>query len=145
MTLVEIIARSWGWTGIQPAAVVGENDFGNLMVRDVRGMYWRICPEELSCEVVAQDRAALDALSTDQGFLKDWAMRALVEEARKSLGPLEEGRKYGLKIPGVLGGAYGGDNLAQLPLADIIGAAGDIARQIDGLPDGSKVQLRVTE
>lgn len=26
-----------------------------------------------------------------------------------------------------------------------IGAAGDIARQIDGLPDGSKVQLRVTE
>src|SRR4051794_13557656 len=104
MELVEHIERAWGWTGIKPVKVVGENDFGNLMVRDERGQYWRICPEDLYCEVVVTDRAALDSLTKDQEFQQDWSMSALVEEALAKVGPLYPGRKYCLKIPGPLGG-----------------------------------------
>lgn len=145
MELIASIDRGWGWCGIQPEEVVGENDFGNLMVRDVRGMYWRICPEDLYCKVVAEDRASLDALSKDQEFLHDWYATALVEQARQRLGPLEPGRKYCLKIPGTLGGEYGGRNLAHLQLTELIEASGSIAQQIEGLPPGSKVRLQVSE
>lgn len=34
MSLVEEIRQSWGWVGIEPVEVVGENDFGNLIVKD---------------------------------------------------------------------------------------------------------------
>ena len=140
MDLLERIGRAWGWAGIAPAEVVGENDFGNLIIRDVDGRYWRLCPEDPYCRVVANDRAELDALSKDRKFLRDWYMSALVEQANAVVGALTQGRKYCLKIPGVLGGEYGGSNLASIALEALVEASGHIARQIDGQPDGAKVR-----
>lgn len=91
MDVIKLIREAWGWTGIQPVAVVAENDFGNLLVRDEAHRYWRICPEELSCEVVAGTRDELDRLISDAEFETDWRMDRLVEEARQQLGPLAEG------------------------------------------------------
>ena len=145
MTLVDAVRTTWSWCGIEPVEVVGENDFGNLMVKDVHGKYWRLCPENLSCTVVAENREELDALSKDQEFLRDWHMNALVDYAYERLGVLPEGRKYCLKIPGVLGGEYGGDNVATIGLEELIGASGHLAKQIKDLPDGAKVRIRITD
>lgn len=145
MELIERIERAWGWTGIKPEKVVGDNDFGNLMVRDQQGQYWRICPEDLYCKLIAEDRSALDALVNDEEFQDDWAMVALVEEAQAKVGPLDPGRKYCLKIPGLLGGEYGGNNLASIPLAELIAVSGDIAFQIKDLPDGTPIRFQITE
>lgn len=142
MNLLETIHASWGWTGIEPQEVVGDNDFGNLIVKDALGRYWRICPEDCYCRVIAQDRAELDRLSGDQAFLRDWHMSRLVDEAYEKLGVLPEGRKYCLRIPGVLGGEYGGDNLATAPIEQIIAFCGDLARQIEELPDGAAIKLK---
>ena len=131
--------------GIEPVEVVGENDFGNLIIKDEEGKYWRLCPEDCYCAVIAANRAALDQLSTDQEFLHDWYMTALVSLANDKCGPLAEGRKYCLKIPGALGGEYGGDNLATAPLVELVRMSGDIARQINELPDGAQVKLRVVD
>src|SRR5712671_866131 len=77
--IIEEISQSWGWIGISPVEVVGENDFGNLMIKDAEGRYWRLCPEDLYCKIVASDRKELDDLSKNQEFLHDWHMRAMVE------------------------------------------------------------------
>ena len=145
MELVAVIADSWGWTGLQPHQVVGDNDFGNLLVKDTRGCYWRICPDDPSCKVIARSRAELDELSRDQSFLRDWHMTELTQQARERLGPLRPGFKYCLKIPGALGGEYGGDNLATMSLAGLVSASGDIARQIEGVPDGAQVKLSIID
>jgi hypothetical protein len=145
MNIVEEIKESWGWVGIEPVEVVGENDFGNLMIKDIEGKYWRLCPEDLYCKVVAENRAELDALSTDQEFLADWYMKALVEAAKDKLGPLEEGSKYYMVIPGVLGGEYGISNIETLPLAELIRLSGDLGKQIKDLPDGAQVKLKVVD
>jgi hypothetical protein len=145
MDLISSIRRGWSWKGFEPAQVVGENDFGNLMVKDVEGHFWRVCPEDLTCAVVARDRAEFDALSQKQEFLHDWYMTALVEEARELVGPLRPGYKYCLKIPGPLGGKYGGPNLCTNSLRELIEASGDMARQMDSVPDGSQVRLSVVD
>jgi hypothetical protein len=145
MGLVEEIRQSWGWVGIEPVEVVGENDFGNLIVKDEDGKYWRLCPEDCYCKVIAANRAELDVLSIDQEFLRDWYMTDLVSLANNQCGPLSKGRKYCLKVPGVLGGAYGGDNLATAPQIDLVRLSGHIAHQIHELPDGAKIDLRVVE
>jgi hypothetical protein len=145
MELIEHIERAWSWTGIKPEEVVGENDFGNLMVRDKQGQYWRICPEDLYCKPIAEDRAALDTLIKDEEFQEDWAMVALVAEAQAKVGPLAPSRKYCLKIPGPLGGEYGGSNLASISLVELIAVSGDIAFQIKDLPDGAQVRFQITE
>lgn len=145
MSLVEEIRQAWGWIGIDPVEVVGENDFGNLIIKDVEGKYWRLCPEDCYCQVVASNRQELDSLSCNQDFLEDWYMQALVDLASEKLGSLPEGRKYCLKIPGFLGGEYGGDNLATAPLIELVRLSGDIAQQTHNLPPGTSIQLRFVD
>ena len=145
MDIIEELRQSWGWVGIDPLEVVGENDFGNLIIKATDGRCWRLCPEDCYCAVIANNRAELDVLSSDQEFLQDWYMSALVSLANEKIGPLSDGMKYCLKIPGVLGGEYGGDNIATAPLVELVSLSGDIARQIDSLPDGAQIKLHVVE
>lgn len=145
MELLTSISESWGWIGIKPMQVVGDNSFGNLIIKDDAGLYWRLCPEDLYCEVVANSRAELDALSRDREFLRDWYMTRLEEAAKEQLGPLRPGYKYCLKIPGVLGGGYDSSNLASLPLTEIVAVSGHMAREVRNLSDGAQIRLRVTE
>ncbi|WP_417442054.1 DUF1851 domain-containing protein [Idiomarina sp.] len=143
MSIIQEIRESWGWVGINPVEIVGENDFGNLMIEDVEGKYWRLCPEDAYCEVLANTRDELVRLSSEQEFLEDWCMETLVEQARASLGELSEGTKYSLVIPGVLGGEYAISNIKIAPLVELVRFSGDVAKQIDDLPDGAEIQLRV--
>lgn len=143
MNLIDIIKESWNWSGIQPEAIVGENEFGNLIIRDIYGAYWRLCPEDIYCKQVAENREALDALTHNQEFLTDWYMVALVEQAQAALGPLSPGHKYHLVIPGILGGAYSVENIRILPQFEQLRFCGDIGRQIDTLPDGAKIELKL--
>lgn len=91
MKLVNAIRDAWGWAGINPAQVLGENSFGNLIIEDEAGLYWRLCPEDLHCKVVANTSAELDALSQSQEFLQDWWMTDLVASAEEQLGALRPG------------------------------------------------------
>ena len=134
MITVDDINEAWGWVGLSAVEVLGANAFGNLIIRDADGSYWRLCPQDLCCEPVAEDRAALDALSYNQDFLNDWYMPELVDLAESTLGPLTEDRKYCLKIPSALGGHYGRDNLATVPLSELIRFSGEGAQQFEGLP-----------
>jgi len=145
VSLLDVIRDAWGWVGLDPVEVVGENDFGNLIVKDVFGKYWRLCPEDCYCRVVASSREEFDELSKDQEFLKDWHMSALVDAAFEKLGVLPEGRKYCLKIPGALGGAYGSENIDTISLEELVQASGHIAREIKDLPAGAQVKLKVIE
>lgn len=145
MELITTIKDAWGWTGLCPSQIVGENDFGNLMIKDHTGSYWRICPEDLYCEVVAATREELDQLSRNAEFVGDWQMQALVDQARERLGPLQPGYKYCLKVPGTLGGEYGGDNLGVISLTELISASGHLAKETANLPDGAKVRINITD
>jgi hypothetical protein len=142
MSLLDEIRIWWGWIGIDPVEVVGENDLGNLLIKDADVSYWRLSPEECDCRKVAENREELDALSRDLQFLADRYTSRLAAEARSRFGELAEGWKYCLKIPGVLGGEYGRENLATAPLVDLVRMSGDIAKQIRDLPDGTKVRFK---
>ncbi len=145
MDLLREIAKSWGWIGIDPVEIVGENDFGNLMIKDSNEKYWRLCPEDVYCEIVANSREELEQLSKDQEFLEDWYMKALVDQASEHLGPLREGQKYHLVTPGALGGEYAISNIKIAPLAEQIRFSGDVARKIEDLPEGSQITFKVVD
>lgn len=145
MNLIERIRDAWGWIGLEPVEVVAENDFGNLIIRDASDAYWRLCPEECSCKIVAQSRDELEKLLKDSEFIVDWEMQRIVEVAYSTHGPLSGGRKYCLKIPGCLGGPYSAENYGTAPLVELVGFSGEIARQAKDLPDGAQVMLKVVQ
>ncbi|AUI85919.1 DUF1851 domain-containing protein [Vibrio azureus] len=145
MTIIQEIKEAWGWVGIEPIEIVGENDFGNLMIEDVNGRFWRLCPEDVDCKLVANNRDELNLLSKDQEFLEDWYMQPLVENAKDHLGELGIGQKYCLAIPGVLGGVYDLSNIKVSSLIEIIRFSGYLGKQIEDLPDGTQIKLKVVD
>ena len=38
--MLDVIRESWGWIGLEPAAIQATNDFGNVIVRHADGTYW---------------------------------------------------------------------------------------------------------
>lgn len=145
MTLLEAVRNHWSWKGLEAVEVLGFNPFGNLLVRSSSDQVWRIIPEEPEACPVAGTLAEFESLRSDPGFLRDWEMEALYDVARTRLGPLAGGQSYCLKVPAVLGGAYDASNLALIDSAELIGSSGDLARQIDHLPDGTRVRLKATQ
>ena len=143
--MISEIRDSWGWVGIDPVEIVSENDFGNLIIRDNNSTFWRLCPEDVYCEVIAKNSHELDELFKDQEFIVDWNMSTLVDAAQNSIGFLTEGRKYCLVIPGIFGGAYDVSNIKSVPLVELIRFSGDIGKQVRDLPDGQKIELKIID
>jgi hypothetical protein len=106
MRILDEIGDTWAWMGVRPRALVIENAFGNVIFTDEDGQYWRICPEELSCEVVATNGEEFAKLQSTDQFVEDWTMQALVERVRSTLAPPTADRCYCMKIPATLGCAY---------------------------------------
>jgi type VI secretion system (T6SS) immunity protein Tdi1 len=139
--LVDIVSRSWGFTGLIALRVLDVNAFGNLLVEDEDGRVWRICPEELSCEVAASSSRDLEQITSSE----DWKMNGLVDVATAALGRPEAGRCFCLKVPGVLGGQYAAVNIGIISIAELIAFAGDVALKIKDLPDGAKIEFKIVD
>jgi hypothetical protein len=131
--------------GIESADVVAVNKFGNVIFTDQRGQYWRICPEELECKVIAESADAYRRLEQDPEFRLDWEMARLVEAAEAKYGSQPVHQCFCLKIPGALGGPYEIGNIGTLRIGELIRFSGDVAEQIKDLPSGSKVEFKIVD
>ena len=145
MNIINEIIESWGWVGVNPTEIVAENEFGNLIIKDADNKFWRLCPEDVYCEVVAESIDNYNELINDHEFLNDWNMTVMVNEATEMLGELKEGYKYYMVIPGVLDGEYNGTNFKTAPFVEIIRLSGNLGKQIKDLPDGAEVKLEVID
>lgn len=145
MNVIKEIIESWGWVGVNPTEIVAENEFGNVILKDAEDKFWRLCPEDVYCEVVAESIVDYNKLINDHEFLNDWNMTVMVNEATEMLGALKEGYKYYMVIPGVLNGEYNGTNFKTAPFVEIIRLSGDLGKQIKDLPDGAEIKLKVID
>ena len=143
--MIEIVRENWGWVGIEPIEIIGSNEFGNFIIKDINGAFWRLCPEDVYCEIIAKSDEEYNSLLHNQEFIEDWEMKNLVDYAKQLYGSLPADKSYCLKIPGILGGEYGGENIGTISTKELISFSGYIGQQIQNLPDGSQVEFRFTE
>ena len=143
MDILALVNQSWSWTGLNAKEVLAQNAFGNLILKSDTGKIWRIMPEELSCEIVAQSEADFESLSQTDDFQIDWEMENLVHAACNALGAPPVGYVYYLVIPAVLGGKYEVENIRCVPLEELIGFSASFAEQIKDLPDGAEIKINV--
>jgi hypothetical protein len=139
--MIYTIKNSWSWVGIEPKEIKLENDFGNLIIEDTKNRYWRLCPEELYCEIVAENKSELEILINSNQFKEDWAMDFLIKELKKKYSSLESEKKFHMVISPILGGEYKLNNIKIINFKELIEFSGYLAQQINDLPEGSKIEL----
>ncbi len=138
---IESVNCHWAWAGVNAVRVEARNEFGNLIVEDTEGRYWRICPEELAAQIVAANRADLTELLRSPDFVEDWHMTSIVAAASEHLGEIQTDTAFYLVIPAVFGGSYGVRNIKRISLEQLLCLSGEMGRQIQALPDGTQVQI----
>jgi len=130
MNILETVKQYWGWTGIEPEKLIAENEFANLIIQDVEGCFWRLCPEDLYCDPIADDKDEYNELVKDEEFNQDWFMEVMVHKATEKFGALEDGKKFHLLEPGALGGKYAVFNIKPIEFERIIKFSGELAHKI---------------
>ena len=143
--MIEQINTAWGWLGVKTIELVDSNKFGNVIFRDTDGHFWRLCPEELTCEVISETAEQYNRVTKSNDFLIDWSKEELVEKTEAKFGPQSNERCFCLKIPAVFGGSYELDNIGTVSWLELISSSDDIAEQIKDLPDGSQIEFRYVE
>ncbi len=136
------VREAWAWVGIEPEEIVTHNEFGNLIIKDAEDKFWRLCPEDIYCKVVANSIKEYNELINDEEFVEDWFMATIVAEAKESLGELGPDEKYHLSVPGILDGDYSGENVVKAPLLEMIRFSGDLGKRIDELADGTEIKFK---
>lgn len=141
--IIEIINESWNWLGFSTNEIKMVNEFGNLIIKTEKDNYFRICPEELSCELIAKTEKEYINVINSQDSRDDWEMENLIEIAKYKLGKLGEKEKFCLKIPAVIGGEYSKQNIGKITFKELILCSGDLASQIKDMKDGQKIELKI--
>ncbi|MEM6829804.1 MAG: T6SS immunity protein Tdi1 domain-containing protein [Bacteroidota bacterium] len=143
--MIDAINESWKWMQIVATDVVATNSFGNVIFRDDKDKFWRICPEELSCSLIALDKQGFEELREKEAFKLGWEMEELTKAAKDKLGDPPPGSTYCLKFPPVLGGLYDAANLGVIAQQELIKFSGKMAFQIKDLPDGAKININMQD
>lgn len=137
------INHSWHWKGFIATEIISTNEFGNVIFKTDKNEFWRLCPEEVSCEKIANNESEFSEISTESEFIEDWEMTNLVELAKSELGELENNQKFCLKLVAVIGGQYEKSNLGKISFSELISLSGNLSYQIQNLKDGQKIILKV--
>jgi len=69
--MIDEINKAWNWKEIKAVEIMYVNDFGNIIFKNDNNEYWRICPEELTCEKIAESESELNKLMSDSEFISD--------------------------------------------------------------------------
>jgi hypothetical protein len=141
--LIKKVNEAWDWIGISAKEIKMINEFGNIVTQSEIGKYYRLCPEELSFEKIAETEKEFNSLKRSSEFQEDWQMINLVNIAKEKFGELGMEEKFCLKIPAVIGGEYTGDNIGKISFDELISFSGDLAFQIKDLDDGQKIELKI--
>jgi hypothetical protein len=141
-SLLESIQEGWLWAIGTPVRVVAVNSFGNVIVQNSNGQFYRIIPENLEYVFLCDSEDALDKIARESAFAFDWDMKLLREQAERALGRLTTNECYHLVIPATLGGAYAISNIKKIPIGEWLSFSGNVAQQIKDLPDGAHVQFK---
>lgn len=143
--LLHAVAKGWGWKIGKPVEILATNLFGNAIVKNDAGRFFRIMPEEWQCELLATSVSELEEKRRSSEFLHDWMMTRVVEMAERAHGPLADGQVYYWVRPGILGGKYDAENTRKISLRELLAYSGDMAQQIADVPDGEQIRIVVKE
>ncbi|MDR6125935.1 hypothetical protein QE361_003635 [Sphingomonas sp. SORGH_AS802] len=133
------------WSSIlpSPARVLRTNLFGDSFLVDAAGTVHLLDRGGCSTErIAASEQEFWRAIEGDS---EGWQLRPLADECRRVGKLLADGECYAFTMPPVLGGEYAVENVWIAPWREWFSFTADLFQQIEALPDGATVSLKVVD
>ncbi len=121
------------------------NRFGDLFFVDELGaVNWLNISDGELTEVASSEEEFLEVLE-DSNDADDWFLMSLTDEAVAAGKTLGRGQCYGFKTLPVLDGEFDIANILVVSVADYWRYCGLIHAQLDGLPDGTELEIDIPD
>jgi hypothetical protein len=141
---IERLLAEWRWLCPRAMTLVARTAFGDLFLRDEAGAVFWLDIAIGKLTEVSNSEENFRQMAETREKREGWFAEADVRAAEKSGLKPGPSQCIGFKVPLVLA-ERGASNPAYIAdLYEYVSFLGDLNRQISDLPDGSKVQLRVT-
>lgn len=137
------VLANWSWIVPAEGKVWLVNRFADLFLIFPDGTVHMLDVGAGSLCKVAETKDDFLARADDGDNANNWFMIPLANQMVAAGIELKEGYCYGWKLPPVLGGQYTAENCVTLPVADYVGGYGSIHRQLQDVPDGQQIVLKV--
>lgn len=139
---VERLLASWRWLCPRRVTLIARNAFADLFLRDEEGALFQLDVAVGKLTNVADSETQFHELAATPEKREEWFKESDQQAAAaRGLRP-NESECIGFSIPLVF--AQAGSATAYVTdIHDHVSFLGDLHRQISGLPDGTKVRLRV--
>jgi hypothetical protein len=144
VSLVKAVNEGWGWTGLTAARVLAQSPMGHLVLSDAEDKFFYLDPDGMAIIPLGTEAEAKAHLASDEAK-ELWSGGALVAEGYKRFGNPPEGSVFTIKPHAMIEGRYEPESLCVMPLDELIRFTGDVAQQIKDLPDGSQIQIEMTD
>ncbi len=139
--IIETLNESCSWATPKVQSVLAVNSIANCLLKDINNRYWRICPEELSAELIAENEDQVQKIFADPEYKQDWQLLGLIDPAEKHFGKLNHGECYAMIKPAVIGGEYSIDNLRVGSIYEYLSFTGEVAFKTKDHKQGEKVTI----
>ncbi|MFN0053025.1 MAG: T6SS immunity protein Tdi1 domain-containing protein [Planctomycetales bacterium] len=137
------VLASWSWLLPPKFTLWLVNRFADMFLVLPDGTVHRLDVGAGTLTKLADSQDDFSVKIDEDDNANQWLMIPLVDKMVASGAVLGPGECYGFKTPPTLGGDYTVENAGPLPVWDYLGAYGSIHEQLQALPDGSQVVLKV--
>jgi hypothetical protein len=142
---VERLLKEWRWLCPQTLALVARSSFGDLYLRDEEGRIWKLDVGIGQLGQVAGSQAEFRELASRADKREElFAERDAQAAARQGLKP-DKTQCIGFKIPLVFAQSGKPNNAYVADLYEQLAFLSDLHRQLKGVPEGGKIQLKLTD
>jgi len=140
-------AEAWSWLVPEPwEPIICSMVAGVFLETPSNGVLWLDTGTGL-VERVAQSRTHFEEIvRSSPNLVDEWFLPTLVERLHAAGKKPKKGECYGFTIlPVFAEGKYDTDNMFVLPVREQLVGIADIHRQLNGLPNGASVRVKVTD
>ena len=135
--------ENWAWLVPKQFTVWLMNRFGDLFLVFEDGTVHMMDVGRGTIEQVADSRDHFGNKIDEDNNANNWLMIPLIDQLVKTGITLKEGRCYSYKQLPILGGDYTVENACVLPIKEHLEVCGSIHQQLQNIPDGTEVVIKV--
>ena len=141
----ENLLESWNWLIGNDKEPILISSIGDVFLQDKTGIcYWLNVGEGI-IEKIAESPSEFKSKLTDKEIVEEWFLVKLVAELKKTGMELIKNKLYGYKTIPILGGEYKPENFELTDIEVHFELCGIIHQQIKDLPDGTKINIKISE
>lgn len=141
----ENLLESWNWLIGNDKEPILISSIGDVFLQDKTGIcYWLNVGEGI-IEKIAESPSEFKSKLKDKEIVEEWFLVELVAEIKKTGMELIKNNLYGYKTIPILGGEYKPENFELTDIEVHFELSGIIHQQIKDLPDGTKINIKISE